>query len=220
VQPGPYALLSFSDNGCGMDDETLAHIFEPFFTTKQVGHGTGLGLATVYGIIKQHNGYVTVQSRVGAGTTFNIYFPARQGVTDPPDDDKPAEPAAGAATLAHATILVVEDNEMVRLMAVELLEEYGYTVHVADRPSVALELTGRFGNDIDLMVTDVVMPEMNGHELYEQLASRFPRLKVLYISGYTNEVFVHNGTLEEGINFLQKPFTAERFIERVRQSLG
>ncbi|ABQ26213.1 ATP-binding protein [Geotalea uraniireducens] len=217
VQPGPYALLDFSDNGCGMNDETLSHIFEPFFTTKQVGHGTGLGLATVYGIIKQHEGYISVKSRVGEGTTFSIYLPlSREPITTTSADSVVTATTDGATT-GERTILVVEDNEMVRTMTVELLESSGYRVLVADRPSAAVELMNRYGNSVALLVSDVIMPEMSGQELHENLLETFPDLKVLYISGYTNELFVHRGMLEEGVNFLQKPFTTEKLLKEVQR---
>lgn len=219
LQPGPHALLAFSDDGCGMDDETLSHIFEPFFTTKQVGYGTGLGLATVYGIIKQHEGYISVISRVGKGTTFSIYLPLSGKPAIAATKPTLQEASAGTCT-TDATILIVEDNDMVRTMAVELLETAGYRVLVADRPSVARNIAQEKSAEIDLLLTDVMMPEMNGPDLYEHLHVDLPELKVLYISGYTNEVSVHNGTLQETVNFLQKPFTIERLLERVRQALG
>jgi len=221
MQPGPYALLAFSDSGCGMGDDTLSHIFEPFFTTKQIGNGTGLGLATVYGIIKQHEGYIAVNSRIGEGTVFRIYLPLAKETAKTAEEGEQLEvPKAAAATRAGGTILVVEDNEMVRTMAVELLESSGYRVLVAELPSGALELAVQHGNSIELLVTDVIMPEMNGQELYEALCGTISDLRVLYMSGYTNELFVHDGSLEENINFLQKPFTSERFLERVSQMLG
>jgi len=217
VRPGAYAVLAFGDSGCGMDDATLGRIFEPFFTTKEVGHGTGLGLATVYGIIKQHEGYITVRSRIGEGTTFTVYLPlSQEPVADAAGDEAPRVLSAGAPL--DRTILVVEDNDMLREMAVELLESSGYRVLVADRPSQARELALNADGPIDLLLTDVVMPEMTGHDLYECLVDRLPDLRVLYISGYTNEVFVRNGTLEEGINFLQKPFTTEQLLDRVRMT--
>ncbi len=219
LQPGPYALLSLSDNGSGMDDTTLAHIFEPFFTTKQIGHGTGLGLATVYGIIKQHEGAVTVRSSVGKGTTFCIYLPLSDEPL--PRAEAPAEPVpvpSGAG--AGQTVLVSEDNEMVRTMIVEVLETAGYRVLSAAAPSAALELVRRAGGGIALLVSDVVMPEMGGQELYEELLEVLPELRVLYISGYANELFAHNGLLEEEVNFLQKPFSTERLLARVHQLVG
>lgn len=218
MQPGPYALLAFSDSGCGMNDETLSHIFEPFFTTKQIGHGTGLGLATVYGIVKQHEGYIAVNSRIDEGTVFRIYLPLAKGPVEVSEAGAQLE-TPKATTRGGGTILVVEDNEMVRTMTVELLESSGYRVIVAELPSVAKELAIQHGDVIELLVTDVIMPEMNGQELYETICGTIPGLKVLYMSGYTNELFVHGGALEENINFLQKPFTAERFLERVRQML-
>ena len=218
LQPGPYVLLGFRDDGRGMNDETLTHIFEPFFTTKQVGHGTGLGLATVYGIVKQHESYITVISREGQGTAFNIYFPYKHEASFKIGEAVKAGVTGNTSTVGK-TILVVEDNDMVRAMMIELLESAECLVLEANRPSRAMEIVSERGNDIDLMVTDVIMPEMNGNQLYENLLKTVPDLKVLYISGYTNELFVHNGTMEEGINFLQKPFTAERLLERVQQTL-
>ncbi|BDV42220.1 hypothetical protein GURASL_11430 [Geotalea uraniireducens] len=218
MRPGPHVMLSFVDDGCGMDDRTLQHIFEPFFTTKQVGHGTGLGLATVYGVVKQHNGYIAVTSRVDSGTTFTIYLPANDAVAPAAGGESAnADPLAGV--MRNKTILVVEDNEMVREMAVELLAATGCRVLVAATPGEACELAQDRRQVIDLLVTDVVMPEMDGHELYDRLAGERPGLPVLFISGYTNDVVVHNGTLEEGVNFLQKPFTREQFIGEVGRML-
>lgn len=217
IQPGPYALLDVGDNGCGMDDETLSHIFEPFFTTKQVGHGTGLGLSTVYGIIKQHEGYISVKSHVGEGTTFSIYLPLSREPITTTSADSVVTATSDGTTPGERTILVVEDNEMVRTMTVELLELSGYHVLTADRPSTAVELMNQHGNRVALLVSDVVMPEMSGQELHENLLETFPGLKVLYISGYTNELFVHSGMLEEGVNFLQKPFTTEKLLKAVQR---
>jgi CheY-like chemotaxis protein len=217
--PGSYILLSFKDNGCGMDNETLRHIYEPFFTTKAIGHGTGLGLATVYGIIKQHEGYIETRSNLGEVTSFLIYLPATTedlvmgGDLATPSADKISDSAS-------ATILLVEDNIMVREMAVDLLESEGFTVLVADSPRKALEIEQAFGGTIDLLLTDVVMPEMNGIELFEIVKEKRPAMPVLYISGYTSDVVVHNGTLEEEVNFLNKPFTVEQLKERVKQVMG
>lgn len=212
--PGNYILLAFKDNGCGMDDETLRHIYEPFFTTKAVGHGTGLGLATVYGIVKQHEGYIVTHSRAGEGTSFLIYLPAtteEKAAVDGSSDNDAGKQEAGAST-----ILLVEDNIMVREMAVDLLESDGYTVLIADSPLKAREIERAYGGTIDLLLTDVVMPEMNGMELYEVLNERRPGMPVLYISGYTSDVTVHDGELGEMVNFLKKPFTVEQFRERVK----
>ncbi len=213
--PGSYILLAFKDNGCGMDNETLRHIYEPFFTTKPIGHGTGLGLATVYGIIKQHEGYIETRSHLGEGTSFLIYLPVtldempEADYSPLPDDNRPH-------VSTSATILLVEDNIMVREMAVDLLESEGFTVLVADSPLKALEIERSFTGTIELLLTDVVMPEMNGMELYESLQDRRPTMSVLYISGYTSDVVIHDGTLEEEVNFLRKPFTVEQLIERVK----
>lgn len=219
MAPGPYILLAFKDTGCGMDDETLRHIYEPFFTTKAVGHGTGLGLATVYGIVKQHEGYIEARSRVGEGTAFSIYLLATTEESGSAVDAPATVPGRSDCT-GNQTILLVEDNLMVLEMAVELLESNGFRVLAADSPLKAMEIEQSYNGPIDLMVTDVVMPEMNGMELYERLQDRRPGLPVLYMSGYTSDVVIHNGTLEEEVSFIRKPFTSEQFIERVRRLLG
>ena len=218
MHPGSYALLAFGDTGCGMSNDILSHIFEPFYTTKQIGHGTGLGLATVYGIIKQHEGYITVRSREGHGTVFSMYLPLTDKSVVPEQPVSPQQAISSAAD--HRTILVVEDNEMVRVMTVDLLESAGYEVLSAPSPSAAIELATQHGERIALMVSDVIMPEMSGVELYGKLVETLPRLRILYISGYTNEQFVHNGTLEEGVNFMQKPFSSEKLISEVRRVAG
>ncbi len=221
MRTGKHILLSITDTGCGMDDATLSRIFEPFFTTKGVGHGTGLGLATVYGVIKQHEGYIDVRSTVGAGTTFSIYLPVS---THPLGSGTGNEADGGIVTsttvATNRTILVVEDNEMVRTMVVELLMAAGFRVMVAETPELALEMALAPADAIDLLVTDVIMPGMNGQELYERLLESRPHLPVLFISGYTNDLVVHNGMLEEGINFLQKPFTIEQFMAKVRLAIA
>lgn len=216
--PGPYILLAFKDTGCGMDDETLRHIYEPFFTTKAVGHGTGLGLATVYGIIKQHEGYIEARSRVGEGAAFSIYLPASTEEGAVVVDARPAVHDRSDRTVIK-TVLLVEDNLMVLEMAVELLESNGFKVLAADSPLKAMEIEQAYGGMIDLMVTDVIMPEMNGMELYERLQDRRPGMPVLYMSGYTSDVVIHGGTLEEEVTFINKPFTSEQLIERVRRAL-
>lgn len=218
MEVGDYILLSLEDNGCGMDDETLAHIFEPFFTTKQVGHGTGLGLANVYGIVKQHNGYIAAVSRVGSGTTFKIYLPLVNecpvGVCDSKAED--VSDYVGAET-----ILLVEDNDMVRAMTYELLQGFGYKVYVGESPEHALELVRQIPEKIDLLLTDVVMPGMNGQQLFELINAEYPEInKVLFMSGYTNNVIVTGGVLEEGIHFLPKPFTVDALMVKVRELLA
>lgn len=216
MAPGEYVLLSFRDNGCGMSAEVANHIFEPFFTTKPVGHGTGLGLATVYGIVKQHDAHISVSSHEGEGTTFTIYF--RSCAQLPL-----LQPQVAALTRSEknglATILLVEDNEMVRKMVQEMLEGLGYVVIVASGPDRAIELFNGCSDTVDLLVSDVVMPGMNGPELYEQLVTKMPSLKVVYISGYPRAPGLRETSLGEDINYLQKPFTSEALQERIRQVL-
>lgn len=213
MNTGNFVLLSFTDNGCGMSDETMRHIFEPFYTTKQVGHGTGLGLANVYGIVKQHNGYIAVQSKPGNGTTFRVYLPL-SGDAQIISVQHRQETVADHA--GSEVVLLVEDNEMVREMTTELLLGLGYRVYVEGHPEQALDLVRRIPEKIDLLITDVVMPGMNGQQLYERLIVERPDLdKVLYMSGYTNNIIVENGVLEEGIHFLQKPFTVDALMEKV-----
>jgi hypothetical protein len=216
MAPGSYVLLSFRDNGCGISTEVMNHIFEPFFTTKQTGHGTGLGLATVYGIVKQHDAHISVNSRVGEGTTFMMYFPSctLQTLVQPIAVEVPRSRGIG-----DATILVVEDNDVVREMVCEMLDGIGYTILSASDPHKAVELLAQTGSRVDLLVSDVVMPGMSGPELYEQLIVSLPELKVVYISGYPINPSMRGGTLEDEVNYLQKPFTAEALLERVRQVL-
>lgn len=210
--PGEYVLLSFRDNGCGMSAEVINHIFEPFFTTKQVGHGTGLGLATVYGIVKQHEAHISVISAPGEGTTFNMYFPECAQV---PLMQMPLTPTPCRKVAGEVTILLVEDDNMVRNMVEEMLQGAGYTVMAAADPHQAVQLLDTATTEIDLLVSDIVMPGMNGPELYEQLVVRFPSLKVVYISGYPINPGLRGGTLEDDVNYLQKPFTSEALLERI-----
>ena len=216
AKPGNYIQLAFTDNGCGMSEEVLQHVFEPFYTTKAVGQGTGLGLATVYGIVKQHDGYIKIRSRVGQGTTFALYLPEYYGITRRCTDPITAKPQHN---LLDKTILFVDDNEMILSMATELLTLNGYRPMVASTPSQALALARSHAGSIDLLVTDVVMPEMTGPQLFERLTESRPELPVLYLSGYRNEVVLRSGTLEEEVNFLPKPFTAEQLIGRIQQAL-
>jgi PAS domain S-box-containing protein len=215
--PGRHVLLSFADSGSGMDDATLAHIFEPFFTTKPEGHGTGLGLSTVYGIVKQHGGFIDVQSGIGRGTVFRIYLP------ESPTEER----GAGATDQAGADdrkitgrILLVEDNLMVMKLAEEILEARGHTTVATNSPQEALTLVHDFSGEIDLLITDVVMPQMSGPELAERLRQIVPGLKVLYISGYASELIVHQGHLEEGVHFLAKPFCMETLLKIVDNLLS
>ena len=215
MQPGQYALLAFTDSGSGMTDDILRHIFEPFFTTKQVGHGTGLGLATVYGIVKQHDGYIKVTSLPGRGATFTIYLPEYRG------EDRPAAAPKAVDTelsrkIRDTTLLVVDDNGMLLKMAVDLLESAGYNVLAAENPVEALKVFDSAATAIDLLVSDVVMPDMSGPELYEQLTRKHPKLPVLFISGYTNDIQLPRDMLHETVNFLPKPFTSEQLLTRIQ----
>jgi CheY-like chemotaxis protein len=215
VPAGPYVMLAITDSGTGMDEETKARIFEPFFTTKEQGKGTGLGLATVYGIVKQSGGFVWVYSEPGHGTTFKIYLPRVTEATTPAKvGQQPAGPVGGSET-----ILLVEDDEMVRVLAHRMLTARGHTVLVASRGDEALRLMEERSDAIDLLVTDVVMPGMNGRELATRVLALRPGIKVLYLSGYTDDAIVRHGMLEPGVAFLQKPFTPDTLLRKVREVL-
>lgn len=213
---GEYAVLSFSDNGRGMSKEVMEHLFEPFFTTKGVGEGTGLGLATVYGIVKQNGGHINVYSEPGQGTTFKIYLPRY---------------AAGPATLApmeepeqpllrgRETILLVEDEPAILRLTTSMLKHLGYQVLPAGNPGVAVRLAEEHAGVIHLLMTDVVMPEMNGQDLAKRLSSLHPNLKCLFMSGYTANVIAHHGVLDEGVQFIQKPFSMKALANKIREAL-
>ena len=209
--PGRFVMLVVSDNGTGMDKEILSHIFEPFFTTKDEGKGTGLGLSTVYGIIKQHNGFINVYSELGHGTTFKLYFPRCE------EQDKKTEIFVEAPkSLISGTILLAEDDDMVRDLTRTILEMIGYTVLLAETPNKALALCDKSEIDIDLLLTDVVMPQMSGKELKESIEVMKPGIKTLFMSGYTSEVISQHGVLDKGINFIQKPFTKAELAKKIR----
>jgi PAS domain S-box-containing protein len=214
--PGHYVMLSVSDTGQGMDAETRKQIFEPFFTTKEAGKGTGLGLATVFGIIKQHGGNIWVYSEVGNGTTFKIYLPRAEQTV------KTNEAIAQAESSLYGveTVLVVEDEEMVRNLICESLQAHGYQTIEARNPQEAVQQVANHQGTIHLLLTDVIMPGMNGRELQQQLAAIRPDIRTLYMSGYTDNVIVHHGILYEGVNFLQKPFTIHKLLGKVRQTLS
>jgi PAS domain S-box-containing protein len=216
IKPGRYVLLAVSDTGCGMDKATLAKIFEPFFTTKGIGKGTGLGLSTVYGIVKQSGGGIQVYSEPGQGSCFKIYLPRLK-------EPAPADRGRSAPFIipqGTETILLVEDDDRVRQLARMALEAVGYTILEAPNGGEALELSAAHRGPIHLLVTDVVMPQMNGRQLAAQLTSTRPDMKVLYLSGYTDDAIVRHGVLEKGLAFLQKPFTPAVLARKVREVLG
>jgi two-component system cell cycle sensor histidine kinase/response regulator CckA len=212
---GEYVLLAVSDDGCGMDKETLDQIFEPFFTSKGVGQGTGLGLSTVYGIVKQNNGFINVYSETGKGTTFRIYLPRYAGQAI----DTQRERAAEIPLSRGETVLVVEDEPANLTMAKIMLKELGYRVLAAGTPGEAIGLAEKHSSEIHLLITDVVMPEMNGWDLAERLQSLYPSMKILFMSGYTANVIVHRGVLDEGVNFIQKPFSMKDLAVKVRRAV-
>lgn len=216
VEPGRYVVLALSDTGHGMDAETRSHIFEPFFTTKEPGKGTGLGLATVHGIVTQSGGHIWVYSEVGQGTTFKIYLPRiEEAVEIELPDRTPARSVASSETL-----LLVEDNEMVRDLAGRILRSLGYTVLEASHGPEALRLIEEYRAPVHLLLTDVVMPGgMNGRELAEQISRRYPDLRVIYMSGYTDNAIIHHGVLEPGMTFLEKPFSPQALTAKIREIL-
>jgi len=213
--PGKYVMLAVSDNGCGMDREIMKNIFEPFFTTKEVGKGTGLGLATVYGTVWQNNGFINVYSEPGLGTTFKIYLPRYAEKTIVASEAGPAE----AVTGGMETVLIVEDEKTLLELTEAILKKLGYTVLTAHTPNVALHLAGEYSGEIHLLITDMVMPEMNGSDLAKQMISLYPNLKCLFMSGYTANVVVHNDILDKGMNFIPKPFSMKELDAGVREAL-
>ncbi len=216
VRPGRYVMLAVTDTGIGMTSDTVAHIFEPFYTTKESGRGTGLGLSTVYGIVKQSGGYIWVYSEPGKGTTFKVYLPR---VEERVEVSSTAQIPAPAARDGKETILLVEDEQAVRELTRMVLSKRGYSVLEALNPADAERLAGSHGAEIHLLLTDVVMPGMSGHELAKRLTARHRNLRVLYMSGYTHNVIAEDGTLEEGLSFLQKPFTPQVLAQKVRETL-
>ncbi|MBI5095706.1 MAG: PAS domain S-box protein [Candidatus Hydrogenedentes bacterium] len=214
--PGEYVQLSVSDDGYGMDTDTLLHLFEPFFTTKTMGKGTGLGLATVYGIVKQNDGFISVHSEPGRGTTLTIYLPRHIAKAAPGRIEGPAPSLQGG----HETILLVEDESAILKMTTTMLELQGYSVLAANTPGEAMQLARERAGEIDLLMTDVVMPEMNGRDLAKNLLSLYPNLKRLFMSGYTADVIAHHGVLDDGVYFIQKPFSTAELAAKVREALS
>jgi PAS domain S-box-containing protein len=216
VDPGPYVLLAVSDTGFGIDKETLPHIFEPFFTTKEPGQGTGLGLATVYGIVRQSGGNIWVYSEPECGTTFKVYLPRVEADADAID----AQVFGNELPQGSETILLVEDEDSVRRLASEILQMNGYRVFEAARGSEAIEICDSERGPIDIMVTDVVMPRMSGPQLADYLSTVRPGMKVLYLSGYSDSAIINHGLLGSGTAFLQKPFTPASLLYKVREILN
>jgi CheY-like chemotaxis protein len=210
---GDYVLLAVSDTGIGMDAATLRRIFEPFFTTKEQGKGTGLGLAMVYGIVKQSGGFIWAYSEPGEGATFKVYLPrvAAESIAE--------QAASPVLTGGTETILLVEDEEAVRALADEFLQAAGYTVLQAAGPAEALDLCVRHEGPIHLLLTDVVMPGMRGPELAERILALHPGTRVLFFSGYTDEAVVHHGILNRGVAFVEKPLLRSALVQRVRETL-
>jgi two-component system cell cycle sensor histidine kinase/response regulator CckA len=215
TQPGPYVMVAVSDTGIGMDEEIRKHIFEPFYSTKEKGKGTGLGLSTVYGIVKQNRGFVWVYSEPGHGSTFKIYLPRmKEDVKPEKNEQPPVDNLVGTET-----VLIIEDDAPLRDFAKKALRQYGYRVLAAKSGEAALRISKEYEGPIDLVVTDVVMPTMNGKETIERLQPYHPQMKVIYMSGYTDNAIVHLGVLEPGLNFLEKPFSSEGLARKVREVL-
>ena len=216
IQPGSYVMLTVKDTGTGMDDRTLSRLFEPFFTTKQPGEGPGLGLAAVHGVLAQSGGSISVSSQLGKGSTFNMYLPA---VEEAPTVEIQPEVLLSELPTGEETVLVVEDEDMIRDMVQRALTICGYSVLEATSGEEALRVNEQHDGRVHLIISDVMMPQMNGRELAERLEPLQPGVKVLYISGYTNDEVVRQGVLDENMAFLQKPFGLENLARTVREIL-
>lgn len=213
--PGNFVRLSVSDNGCGMDSDLQKNIFEPFFTTKDIDKGTGLGLSTVYGIVKQNKGFINIYSEPGKGTTVKIYLPRHDTMRMETSDNRKTTLPPGRGE----TILLVEDDLSILELGRKILDGLGYTVLTASKPAKALALAKIEKERIHLLITDVIMPEMNGRELADQLQTLYPNLKLAFTSGYTSDVIARHGVLDEGVVFIQKPFSRKELAETVREVL-
>jgi CheY-like chemotaxis protein len=216
IIPGRFVMLSVSDTGHGMSEEVKAQIFEPFFTTKERGSGTGLGLAPTYGAVHQAGGSIEVYTEVGIGTTFKVFLPrVEEAAAEPLKEDRPA-----ALPGRTETVLIVEDEDILRCLCVRILERLGYRVLQARNGDEAIAEAQGYGDRIDLLLTDVVMPGMNGAELATQLVLHYPEMKVLFTSGYTEDVISHHGVLAEGVSFIGKPYTPSALGRKVREIIG
>ena len=211
--PGRYAEICVQDSGCGIDKETLRHIFEPFFTTKDKDKGTGLGLSTVYGIVKRSGGYILVSSEAGIGTTMRIYLPLAEREVE----SQTADAKANGEARGTGTVLIAEDEQALRELVGERMRAEGYEVLEAENGEEALAIAGRYKGDIQLLLTDVIMPKLRGPELASRLRLRYPGMKVIYMSGYTESALVQDGMLERNTVLLQKPFTVKKILEVIRQ---
>jgi CheY-like chemotaxis protein len=212
---GRHVMVAVSDTGTGMDEETRARLFEPFFTTKPAGRGTGLGLATVYGIVKQSGGSIWVYSEPGRGTTFKIYLPVTTAVAD-----APPPPADTSALRGTETVLVIEDQVTVRDLIEKTLRRLGYTVIAASTGAQAVTAAAERRGPIDVILTDVILPDGSGRQAARQILAMIPTVRVLYMSGYTDDAIVHHGVLEQGLAFIQKPFTADEVVRKIRDVLS
>jgi two-component system cell cycle sensor histidine kinase/response regulator CckA len=212
AKPGPYVMIAMSDSGAGMDEATKARVFEPFFTTKEQGKGTGLGLSTAYGIVKQSDGYISVYSEVGIGSTFKVYLPRMDSERDP----AVSQLSTAVTDRGTETVLLVEDEEGVRKLVLGILQRQGYQVLEATSGEEALEMVHEHHGKIDLLLSDVVLVGMSGRELSERMRIQMPTLKVIYMSGYTDDAIVRHGVLTESADFLQKPFSSDNLLRKVR----
>ena len=215
LPPGPYVMLRVSDTGCGMDPETMQHIFEPFFTTKEIGKGTGLGLATAYGIVQQHKGTIRVESRLGAGTTFRVLLPLVEEEAAQSETNAKPETAGGTET-----ILLAEDNEMVRDFTVEMLQGAGYRLLTANDGEEAITLFEAHRDEIDLLLLDIVMPRMGGVEAWQRISEIHPGIPVLFASGYSESALRGDSIDEEDLVLVQKPFKRDELLSRIRAVLS